>query len=69
MHDQGTPAPVRSKAGLPAGSQLVTALQELRAGIAEAEQRIDRLMVMRRRELAGLRPVRDAEPADPEVTI
>ena len=69
MHDQGTPAPARSQAGSSGGSQLVTALQELRAGIAEAEQRIDRLMVMRRRELAGLRPVPDAEPADPEVTI
>ena len=69
MHDQSTPAPGRSKAGLPASSQLVAALQELRAGIAEVEQTIDRLMVMRRRELAGLRPVPDAEPADPEVTI
>jgi hypothetical protein len=35
-----------------------TALQDLRAGIAEAERRIDRLMVMRRRELAFL----NAEP-------
>ena len=55
--------------GMPAAPELVTALQELRAGIAEAEQRIDRLIVMRRRELAGLRSVPDAEPADPEVTI
>lgn len=69
MQDQGTPATGRSKAGLPARSQLVAALQELRTGIGEVEQRIDRLMVMRRRELAGLRPVPDAEPADPEVTI
>jgi hypothetical protein len=44
--------------------QPTAALQELRAGIAEAERRIDRLMVLRRRELAGLNaePQRKPEP-------
>jgi len=51
MHDQGTHTPAQPRAGLP--TKDVAALHELRAGIAEVEKRIDRLMVMRRRELAG----------------
>ena len=37
---------------------LLQEVRELRPGIAEVGQGIDRLMVMRRRELAGLPPVR-----------
>jgi hypothetical protein len=69
MHDQGTHTPAQPRAGLPTGSPAVAALQELRAGIAEVEKRIDRLMVMRRRELAGLRPVPYAEQGGPEVIV
>jgi hypothetical protein len=40
---------------LPAGQQYVAALDELRAAIAEAERTINRLMVVRRRQLAAAR--------------
>ena len=38
-----------------AGPQYAATLQELRAAIAEAERRINRLMVVRRRQLAAAR--------------
>ena len=39
----------------PHGPQYAVALQELRTAIAEAERRIDHLMVVRRRQLAAVR--------------
>jgi cob(I)alamin adenosyltransferase len=55
MCDQRGAVPSRPGTTLPAGQQYVAALHELRAAIAEAERRIDRLMVIRRRELAAAR--------------
>lgn len=37
------------------GQQYAATLQELRAAIAEADRRINRLMVVRRRQLAAAR--------------
>ena len=39
----------------PHGPQYAVPMQELRTAIAEAERRIDRLMVVRRRQLAAAR--------------
>lgn len=55
MYNQGSAVPGRPEASSPAGQQYAAALQELRAAIAEAECRIDRLMVVRRRQLAAAR--------------
>lgn len=65
MQNQGTAAAQRPEASPPPRPQRAALLQEvrdLRAGIAEVGQGIDRLMVMRRRELAGLPPVRSVQP-------
>jgi hypothetical protein len=53
MQNQATAAAQRPEASLPLHPLHTAALQELRTGIAELEQRIDRLMVIRR-QLAGL---------------
>lgn len=44
-----------------AGTQRAVALQELRAALEEAERKIDRLMVIRRRQLAAARSHRAAK--------
>ena len=54
MHNQGTAAAQRSEASSSPRAQGAAVLQELRAELAEADRRIDRLMVIRRRQLAGL---------------
>jgi hypothetical protein len=54
MHNQGTAAAQRSEASSSPRAQCAAVLQELRAELAEADRRIDRLMVIRRRQLAGL---------------
>ena len=46
----------------PQRAALLQEVSDLRAGIAEVGQGIDRLMVMRRRELVGLPPVRSVQP-------
>ena len=65
MHDQGTAAvqrPEASSSACPDRAALLEQVQGLRAGIADMDASIDRLMVMRRRELAGLPAVRAREP-------
>ena len=54
----------------PQRAALLQEVSDLRAGIAEVGQGIDRLMVMRRRELVGLPPVRSVQPpaAAPEIS-
>ena len=54
MHNQGTAAAQRPEASSPPRAQCAAVLQELRAELAEADRRIDCLMVIRRRQLAGL---------------
>ncbi len=61
MHNQGT-ADQAGASTQPPKPQLTAMLQDMRAGVADAESRIDRLMVMRRRELAGLPPLSAREP-------
>jgi hypothetical protein len=61
MQNESTASAQRPEASPPPRPQRAALLQEvreLRPGIAEVGQGIDRLMVMRRRELAGLPPVR-----------
>jgi hypothetical protein len=44
-----------SRIGSPTGQQYAGTLRELRSSIADADRRIDRLMVIRRRQLAAAR--------------